>query len=159
MLLQYFLKKENKYKLIADEIYKNIIKISKNIHINYNFLKFQNYKSSFEIITIFMIFYMNMNKNLKKSNYKKINQFLINNFIDDLDRSLRSNGIGDMSIGKYVKNYVKKFYFRVSKLDPIINLINEKNLVKYFNYFDFVKESKLEYAANKIINIFEDLKI
>ena len=32
--------------------------------------------------------------------------------IEDLDKALREIGIGDMSIGKYVKKYVKKFYYR-----------------------------------------------
>ena len=33
----------------------------------------------------------------------------MSNFINDLDKSFREVGIGDMSIGKYVKKYVKKF--------------------------------------------------
>ena len=40
-------------------------------------------------------------------------------FIKDLDESLSLRGIGDMSIGKYVKSYVKKFYFRLSKFPKI----------------------------------------
>ena len=32
-------------------------------------------------------------------------------FIRDIDHSLRLSGIGDMSIGKYVKTYVKEILF------------------------------------------------
>ena len=48
---------------------------------------------------------------------ENINQILIDLLIADLDYSLREQGIGDMSIGKYVKKYVKKFYYRLSIID------------------------------------------
>ena len=50
-----------------------------------------------------------------KKKYQVVNEELVSLFIADLDESLREKGIGDMSIGKYVKSYVKKFYFRISK--------------------------------------------
>ena len=49
------------------------------------------------------------------------NQILMDYFIRDIDHSLRLSGIGDMSIGKYVKTYVKKFYFRVSELEKFFS--------------------------------------
>ena len=54
--------------------------------------------------------------------YSKVNDELVSLFISDLDESLREKGIGDMSIGKYVKSYVKKFYFRISKFPNDNNL-------------------------------------
>ena len=41
-----------------------------------------------------------------KHNNIDYNQVLMDYFIRDIDHSLRLSGIGDMSIGKYVKTYV-----------------------------------------------------
>ena len=57
MVLQYFKKKENEYKKIADKIYINILVKSKKL-INASFFKEINFNSSFEIITIFLVFYL-----------------------------------------------------------------------------------------------------
>ena len=61
-------------------------------------------------------------------------------FISDLDESLREKGIGDMSIGKYVKSYVKKFYFRISKFPEDNDLYKNKHFIDY----------------HKITNLFEN---
>ena len=80
--------------------------------------------SSFEITTIILFCIFNgykkdrVNFTIKNTN---LNQELMNFFINDLDHSLALSGIGDMSIGKYVKTYVKKFYFRLNKLEKIFN--------------------------------------
>ena len=55
----------------------------------------------------------------------------MNLFIKDLDYSFRSAGIGDMSIGKYVKKTVKKFYFRVKKLESIFENNDFQEFYKY----------------------------
>ena len=57
----------------------------------------------------------------------------MNIFIKDLDISLREIGIGDMSIGKYVKHYTKKFYYRISILERIFE---EDDLDKFRDYLD-----------------------
>ena len=64
----------------------------------------------------------------------------MNIFINDLDKSLRELGIGDMSIGKYVKSYVKKAYFRFKKLEIII----ENNNFEEFN--KFIKKINIQYT-------------
>ena len=86
-------------------------------------------------------------------------------YIFDIDKSLRDLGIGDNSIGKYVKLYVKKFYYRIFKLEKIftsnnyekfekyienIKIHNQLNDIKYLSKFLFVvinnllKEAKRE---------------
>ena len=70
MILQYFKKKENKEQIIAAKQYKKIISES-NIFLNENnFFKERNYKTSFEIVSIFLIMFIRIN--LLKENKKKI---------------------------------------------------------------------------------------
>ena len=120
MFLQYFKKKENIDQELALKIYSNMISAVNSI-IKKNKKELKNeFNTSFELISIilFSIFFYSK----KNDNQKKINQILMNLFISDIDKSLRFSGIGDMKIGKYVKLYVKKYYFRVKKLEKIFNV-------------------------------------
>ena len=140
MILHYFKKKENKEQIIATEQYKKILAES-NIFLNENnFFKVKNYKVSFEIVSIFLIMFIR--KNLLEHNQKlyiKVNDELVSLFISDLDESLREKGIGDMSIGKYVKSYVKKFYFRISKFPEDNNLYKNETFIEYLKITDLMK--------------------
>ena len=104
MILQYFKKKENIEEKIAKETYVLILKKSNYLLNNSNFFLNKNYKTSFELVSFFLVIFIKLNINSKKNNFKKINDILISSFISDLDESLRTEGIGDMSIGKYVKS-------------------------------------------------------
>ena len=155
MILQYFIKKENTEKIIAEKIYKSIIKKS-NYFMNENtFITKKNYNTSFEIVTIFMIFYIKLNIFYKQNNYKSINEYIISIFVSDLDNSLREKGIGDISIGKYVKSYVKKFYFRLSKFP---NNIKEDLFLQYLNLFDLIDKKDNLKATQKFIEIYKELE-
>ncbi len=140
MILQYFKKKENKELIIATDQYKKILFESKNFMNMHNFFKAKDYKTSFEIVSFFLIIFIR--KNLLEDNRKqflKVNDKLVSLFISDLDESLREKGIGDMSIGKYVKSYVKKFYFRLSKF-PSENYIHTNEiLIEYLKLTDLIK--------------------
>ncbi len=140
MLLHYFKKKENKEQIIASSQYKKIL-FESSIFLNENdFFKMKDYKTSFEIVSIFLI--MIIRKNLSEDNknqYLKVNEELMSLFIADLDESLREKGIGDMSIGKYVKSYVKKFYFRLKKFPIDNNLYKNKSFIEYLKITDLIK--------------------
>ena len=81
-------------------------------------------------------------------------------FIRDIDHSLRLSGIGDMSIGKYVKRYVKKFYFRVSELENFFSRKEDFNnnefneyLIKYnIIYINNEKYSSKIISISKVVN-------
>tara|TARA_B100000989_G_C19313634_1_gene373637 strand:- start:26 stop:511 length:486 start_codon:yes stop_codon:yes gene_type:complete len=138
MILQYFKKKENKDQIIATEQYKKILYESSIFLNENNFFKIKNYKVSFEIVSIFIIMFIR--KNLLEYDqklYVKVNDELVSLFISDLDESLREKGIGDMSIGKYVKSYVKKFYYRIKKFP------NDNNLYKNQSFIDYLKMTGL----------------
>ena len=140
MILQYFKKKENKDQIIATEQYKRILVESNAFLSENNFFKIKDYKTSFEIVSIFLIMFIR--KNLledKREQFLKVNEKLVSLFISDLDESLREKGIGDMSIGKYVKSYVKKFYFRMSKFPNDNNLYKNASFIDYLKIIDLIK--------------------
>ena len=158
MILHYFIKKENKENKIAENIYKTILKISNQIINEYNYFKDKNYNSSFEVVSIFLIIYIKTNINKNITNYKIINESLISIFISDLDESLRTKGIGDMSIGKYVKSYVKKFYFRLSRFPEIKEEFENISIEKYLKLFDFVEENKIKLASSTILKFYKKIE-
>ena len=157
MILQYFKKKENKEQIIAAEQYKKIL-FESNIFLNENnFFKIKDYKISFEIISIFLIMFIR--RNLLKNNrklYSKVNDELVSLFISDLDESLREKGIGDMSIGKYVKSYVKKFYFRISKFPNDNNLYKNQTFIEYLKITDLIKNDDYINVSRKFNDKFTE---
>ena len=72
MILQYFKKKETDYKKIADKIYINILSKSKML-IKDGYFEKVNFNSSFEIISILLIFNLQILKETKNNKYKHIN--------------------------------------------------------------------------------------
>ena len=147
MILQYLKKKENKDQKIAIEQYKRILQESRIFLNDNNFFKSKNYNTSFEIVSIFLIMYINKNLGEEdREKYLKINEKLIALFISDLDESLREKGIGDMSIGKYVKSYVKKFYFRISKFPKNNNLYKNEIFIEYLKLTDLLNIDDYVYS-------------
>jgi len=146
MILHHFKKKENKDKIIADKVYSSAIKYVDCIISEENYKIRRDFNSTFELTTILLfsvLFYLKFNK-ISKS---QISQYLMNNFISDLDRSFREEGIGDMSIGKYVKSYVKKIYYRISKLDKIFT---EESFKEFSNY---IKNTNIQNNSNYSKNL------
>ncbi len=152
MILQYFKKKENKEQIIATKQYETILYESTIFLNENNFFKIKDYKTSFEIVSIFLIMFFRINLlEINKNKYLKVNDHLVSLFIADLDESLRKKGIGDMSIGKYVKSYVKKFYFRISKFPADNNLYNNKSFIEYLKITNLIKND--DYAnVSRIFN-------
>ena len=80
------------------------------------------------------------------------------NLVNDLDKSLRDVGISDMSIGKYVKKYVKKFYYRLKTLDAIFENDNNQELENYLNSIEFVNKNNLNELINQLYVFFLQIK-
>lgn len=157
MFLQYFKKKENEYKVHADKIYLEILYKARLLIKKKYFLEI-NFDSSFEIITILLVYYIKYYINDDSDKKTKVNNELIKNFINDLDESMREIGIGDMSIGKHVKKYVKKFYYRVKILDPLIKNLNMHDLIDYLKSIKLIDNASIKNMAVELIDIFEQIK-
>ena len=157
MILQYFKKKENKEQIIAYKQYKKILLESKNFLNHNNFFKSKDYRTSFEIVSIFLIMFIRKNliENDRKQ-YIKINDKLISLFISDLDESLRQKGIGDMSIGKYVKSYVKKFYFRLKKFPNDFKLYKNESFEEYLKLTNLINNDDYAKVSRKFDDKFAD---
>ena len=157
MILQYFKKKENKEQIIATKQYKQIIYES-NIFLNdNNFFITKDYKTSFEIVSIFLIMFIRINLLQNNRNkYLIVNDKLVSLFIADLDESLREKGIGDMSIGKYVKSYIKKFYFRISKFPDDNNLYKNEVFIEYLKVTNLIKNEDYINVSRKFNDKFVD---
>ena len=157
MILQYFKKKENKEQIIAIGQYKKIL-TETNLFLNENnFFKLKNYKVSFEIVSIFLIMFIRINLlEYNRKLYLKVNDELLSLFISDLDESLREKGIGDMSIGKYVKSYVKKFYFRISKFPDDNNLYKNESFIEYLKLIDLIKNDDYVNVSRKFNDKFSE---
>ena len=51
---------------------------------------------------------------------RALGQDLFDAFFRDLDRSLREGGVGDLSVGKWVKKIGQQFYARATALEPAL---------------------------------------
>ena len=107
------------------ETIKSVKKITKKLYLTEKL----NFNHTFEItsLLLFCIFFGSKTSSKLNKNDINNNQILMDYFIRDIDHSLRLSGIGDMSIGKYVKTYVKRFYFRVSELEKFFSKKEEFN--------------------------------
>ena len=156
-MLQYFKIKEDKEQLIAKEQYKKILFESKIFLKDNNFFKVKDYKTSFEVVSIFLIMFIRINLlNPNKKKYMKVNDQLVSLFIADLDESLREKGIGDMSIGKYVKSYVKKFYFRINKFPTENNIYKNEFFIEYLKITNLIESDDYIYVSRKFDDKFRD---
>jgi len=157
VILQYFKKKENEYKIKSNEIYLNILIKSKSL-LNKKFFNEIDFSTSFELISILLIYYLKFFKNKDIALNKRVKEELMKNLVNDLDKSLRDVGISDMSIGKYVKKYVKKFYYRLKVLDPIFKNDNNEELLDYLNSLKFVNKNNSKELVDQISGFFLQIK-
>jgi hypothetical protein len=157
MILQYFKKKENKYKIKADKIYLDTLNKCKLL-IDKKYFNEINFSVSFELISILLIFFLKFVKEEDIISKKRVNEELMKNLVNDLDKSLRDANISDMSIGKYVKKYVKKFYYRLKILDPIFEKDDHLEFYEYLNSLEFVNKNNSKELANGLSQFFIQIK-
>jgi len=134
------------------ETINSVKKITKKLYLTEKL----NFNHTFEItsLLLFCIFFGSKTSSEFNKNDINNNQVLMDYFIRDIDHSLRLSGIGDMSIGKYVKTYVKRFYFRVAELEKFFcnkEDFNNNKFEEYLNKYNIVfNNSEINYNDNLI---------
>ena len=151
MILHYFRKKENIDQDSATLIYAEIIDMVNFFFNNCEKSIEKNFLNTFYITSFFLMitFYISKSSKSSKDNKSKnISQFLMNDFINDIDHTLTLEGIGEMKIGKYVKFYVKKFYFYLGIFDKNV----KKDNTLYLNDF-FINNPVFKDFSIKLVDI------
>ena len=157
MILHYFNKKENNLKKSSNLIYEDIISNSNNLIKNNLNQQNLNFNLTFEIFSIITVFYLKKLKD-SKTNFSEISQIIVDNLISDLDITFREQGIGDMSIGKYVKSYVKKFYYRIKKFPKFSSQVNVNDFSIYLKLFNLINENQHDNASLKFLEIYNNIE-
>jgi len=159
MFFKYFNLKKNNLNDQSLTFYKEIVNHS-NI-----FIKNQisdenlNFNDVFEIFTIVTIFYLKKLKDKNTSDSKIISQEIIDSFVRDLDQHFREQGIGDMSIGKYVKKYVKKFYYRLKILDAVFENNIELDINEYLYKIDTLPKENIDQISSNLKELYNRILI
>ena len=158
MILHYLNKKDNQDTELYKNLYIDIIDSTKFIAKNKLKITNINFTITFEIITILLFCIFFGQKYKKNIDLKNKNQILMNIFIEDIDHSLRLSGL-DMTLGKHVKSYLKKFYFRISELDDIFNSKAYSKFLQYLNNYNLcfqtIDDSELKILFNKFFILIE----
>ena len=149
MFFKYFNLKKNNLNDQSLTFYKEIVNHSNNFIKNDISDENINFNDVFEIFSIVTIFYLKKLKDINTPDSKIISQEIIDSFVRDLDQHFREQGIGDMSIGKYVKKYVKKFYYRLKLLDTVFENNKELDINEYlYKINTFPKENIDRISSN-----------
>jgi len=69
-------------------------------------------------------------RRLKEEGQGKLSQALFDTFFHNLDVGLREMGVGDLSVGKKIRQMAEAFYGRVAAYDAALSAPDEKALVE-----------------------------
>ena len=159
MFLQYFKIKRNNFKKQTLSMYQEIVNHSNHFIKNSLNDKHFSFDEIFEIFSIVTVFYLKKLKDRKTQKNKEISQIIIDNFIKDLDQNFREKGIGDMSIGKYVKKYVKKFYYRLKILDEVLKENTDINFNDYLHKFSITNHGDCQKITDDLNILYNEIII
>ena len=159
MFFKYFNLKKNNLNDQSLTFYKEIVNHS-NIFIKNDISNENvNFNDIFEIFSIVTIFYLKKLKDKNTKDSKIISQEIIDSFVRDLDQHFREQGIGDMSIGKYVKKYVKKFYYRLKILDAVFENNKELDINEYLYKIDSLPKENTDQISSNLKELYNRILI
>ena len=159
MFFKYFNLRKNNLNNQSLTFYKDIVNHSNNFIKNDISGEDVNFNGVFEIFSIVTIFYLKKLKDKNTPDTKIISQEIIDSFVRDLDQHFREQGIGDMSIGKYVKKYVKKFYYRLKILDAVFEKNKELDLNEYLNKIDNLPKENIDRISSNLNELYNRISL
>ena len=159
MFLKYFNLKKNNLNNQSLTFYKDIVNHSNNFIKNDISGEDVNFNGVFEIFSIVTIFYLKKLKDKNTPGSKIISQEIIDSFVRDLDQHFREQGIGDMSIGKYVKKYVKKFYYRLKILDAVFENNKELDINEYLYKINTLPKENIDQISSNLKELYNRILI
>ena len=118
------------------KIYNNIVKLTTNKRLYINLSKQDTFSDR---LSLFLIHFAFLQKNLKLTENKKILQELYDFIFRQIELSIREIGYGDQSINKRMKDYINLFHSIVSEIhfwDKIDKTEKKKLISKFLNNFD-----------------------
>ena len=134
-------------------LYNTLLNLSRNIF----FYKELRLKDSFETRIYLMFFHYSIILLVLKKKKIKYNQKSYDDLFDSIENNLRELGFGDVSVNKKMKDLNKIFYDVLLKLDigKDIFQINEKLILKYFDYLEFENNEKIKEFRDYFVNFYK----
>ena len=114
-----FFKKKNT--TAAENIYQNIIKISRSKFFYLDLKLEDTFETRFDLIIFhaFLVFFFYKKKSISKPN---LSQELFDHMFGDFDNNLREMGFGDIAVNKKMKVFVTAFYGRIAQYLSLIHI-------------------------------------
>tara|TARA_B100000941_G_scaffold233754_1_gene176318 strand:+ start:1810 stop:2304 length:495 start_codon:yes stop_codon:yes gene_type:complete len=134
-------------------LYNTLLNLSRNIF----FYKELRLKDSFETRIYLMFFHYSIILLVLRKKRIKYNQQSYDDLFDSIENNLRELGFGDVSVNKKMKDLNKIFYDVLLKIDigKDIFQINEKLILKYFDYLDFENNDKIKEFRDYFVNFYK----
>ena len=148
-----FLKnKKAKLKNTTTQLYHNIVEQAR-LPIFYRELSVEDsIDKRFEMIVIHMFIVLNVLKNSNNNDIIQVSQMLFDTMFEDMEASLREQGIGDMGIPRRVKKMINKFYDRIFTYERAIQNKSVNTTVNEILYGNSKKtQKKADIIGNYII--------
>lgn len=134
-------------------LYNILLNLSRNIF----FYKKLQLKDSFETRIYLMFFHYSIILLILKKKSIKYDQKSYDDLFDSIENNLRELGFGDVSVNKKMKDLNKIFYDVLLKLNVGKDNfeINEKLILKYFDYLDFKNTGKMKDFSDYFTNFYK----
>ena len=134
-------------------LYNTLLNLSRNIF----FYKKLQLNDSFETRIYLMLFHYSIILLILKKKSIKYDKKSYDDLFDSIENNLRELGFGDVSVNKKMKDLNKIFYDVLLKLNIGKDNfeINEKLILKYFDYLDFKNTEKIKDFSEYFTNIYK----
>ena len=150
-----FLFEKKKYNL--DNLYNKIVLLSRKKFF-YNKLNIKDSFYSRIHLIFFHVSFLLINLKSKENENNALSQEFFDHMFAQIELNMRELGLGDVSINKQMKNFVKIFYFILLKCENFAienQLKNEALMVRFF-YQDVAKTKQ---KTPKLIDYFNDFRL